>query len=207
MTRTLLAAVTIVGVALQAPSRAAEPNWHLVATVAESCSCTVSCPCNFGGEPNRNPCEGNRLIAIKSGHYEGVDLANVSFLVTFTMRSWSKIYVSDKVSDEQMAAVEALLPIAFAGFHRGMLSFTKAPITMDITEKRVRFSGPESSVDMEVMSGFGGKPVQIKNLPNPAYQDYTQYKSVVHKHASDKATWSHAGTNGFTSTMEAGNKN
>ena len=108
--------------------------------------------------------------------------------------------------EQQGKAVEALLPIAFAGFHRGMLSFTKAPITMDITEKRVRFSGPESSVDMEVMSGFGGKPVQIKNLPNPAYQDYTQYKSIAHTHASDKATWSHSGTNGFTSTMEAGSK-
>ena len=114
---------------------------------------------------------------------------------------------NDKVSAQQEKAVEALLPIAFAGFHRGMLSFTKAPITMDITEKRVRFSGPESSVDMEVMSGFGGKPVQIKNLPNPAYQDYTQYKSVAHKHASDKATWSHSGTNGFTSTMELRSKN
>lgn len=204
--RKLFAGISIGLLTLTAPPRAAEPNWHLVATVAESCSCTISCPCNFGGEPNRNPCEGNRLIAIKSGHYEGVDLANVSFLVTFTMRSWSKIYVSDKVSEKQMAAVEALLPIAFAGFHRGMLSFTKAPITMDITEKRVRFSGPESSVDMEVMSGFGGKPVKIMNLPNPAYQDYTQYKSVTHKHSSDKTTWSHAGTNGFTSTMEAGSK-
>jgi hypothetical protein len=139
----------------------------LVATVAESCSCTISCPCNFGGEPNRNPCEGNRLIAIKSGHYESTDLAGVSFLVTFNMRNWSKIYLNDKVSAPQEKAVEALLPIAFAGFHRGMLSFTKAPITMDITEKRVVPPGPESSVDMEVMSGFGGKPVQIKNLPNP----------------------------------------
>jgi hypothetical protein len=46
------------------------------------------------------------------------------------------------------------MPIAFAGFHRGMLSFTKAPITMDITEKRVRFSGPESPVNMKVMSGL-----------------------------------------------------
>ena len=87
------------------PPRAAEPRWHLTATVAESCSCTVSCPCNFGGEPTKNPCEGNRLIAIKSGNYEDVDLSGVSFLVTFTMRSWSKIYVSDKVSDRQMAAV------------------------------------------------------------------------------------------------------
>ncbi len=204
--RTLLAGIAITLLTLIAPPRAAEPNWRLVATVAESCSCTISCPCNFGGEPNRNPCEGNRLIAIRSGHYEGTDLANVSFIVTFNMRNWSKIYLSDTVTAQQEKAVEALLPIAFAGFHRGMLSFTKAPITMDITEKRVRFSGPESSVEMEVMSGFGGKPVKVMNLPNPAYQDYTQYKSVVHTHASDKATWSHKGTNGFTSTMEAGSK-
>src|SRR5436309_15385252 len=144
--RTSLAAASILLVACTAPPRAAAPNWHITATVAESCSCTVSCPCNFGGEPNRSPCEGNRLISIKSGHYEDVDLGGVAFLVTFTMRSWSKIYVSDKVSDRQMAAVESLLPIACAGFHRGMLSFTKAPITMEITEKRVGVSGHDSPV-------------------------------------------------------------
>ena len=204
--RTLLFVAALFFIAITAPSRAAAPSWHVTATVAESCSCTVSCPCNFGGNPNRSPCEGNRLIAITSGHYEDVDLAGVAFLVTFTMRDWSKIYVSDKVSGKQMAAVEALLPIAFAGFHRGMLSFTRAPITMDITEKKVKFSGPESSVEMDVMSGFAGKPVQIKNLPNPAYQDYTQYKSVSHTHASDKAKWSHSGTNGFTSTMDVGSE-
>ena len=204
--RTLFAGISIALLTLTAPPRAAEPDWHLVATVAESCSCTISCPCNFGGEPTKNPCEGNRLIAIRSGHYDGVDLGGVSFLVTFTMRSWSKIYVSDTVSEKQKAAVESLLPIAFAGFHRGMLSFTKAPITMDISDRRVRFSGPESSVDMEVMSGIGGKPVKVLNLPNPAYQDYTQYRSVVHRHASDKTTFSYSGTNGFTSTMEAGSR-
>jgi hypothetical protein len=193
-------------VSLSAPPRAAEPNWHLTATVAESCSCNISCPCNFGGEPTRNPCEGNRLISIASGHYENVDLAGVSFLVTFTMRSWSKIYVSDKVSTAQMAAVEALMPIAFAGFHRGMLSFTKAPITMDITPQRLKFSGPESSVDMEVMNGFGGKPVKVLNLPNPAYQDYTQYKSILHRHDSPDHSFKYSGTTGFTSTMDVGSK-
>jgi hypothetical protein len=203
--RTPFAAIAIGLVALTSP-RAAAPTWHITATVAESCSCTISCPCNFGGEPNRNPCEGNRLIAITSGHYEDVDLGGVSFLVTFTMRTWSKIYVSDRVNDRQMAAVEALLPIAFAGFHRGMLSFTKAPITMDITEKRVTFSGPESSVEMEVMRGFGGKPVKVLNLPNPAYQDYTQYKSVSHTHTSAQHSWTHSGTNGFTSTMDVGSQ-
>jgi hypothetical protein len=204
--RTLLFGAALFLLAITPSPHAAAPVWHVTATVAESCSCTVSCPCNFGGNPNRNPCEGNRLIAIRSGHYEDVDLAGVTFLVTFTMRDWSKIYVSDKVSEKQMAAVEALLPIAFAGFHRGMLSFTKAPITMEITEKRVKFSGPESSVEMEAMAGFGGKPVKIMNLPNPAYQDYTQYRSVSHTHASDKAKWTHSGTNGFTSTMDVGSE-
>jgi hypothetical protein len=202
--RTLAAAIPVLLLGLSAPPRAAAPDWHITATVAESCSCTISCPCNFGGEPNRNPCEGNRLIAITSGHYEGVNLAGVSVLVTFNMRNWSKIYVSDSVTAAQEKAVEALLPIAFAGFHRGMLSFTKAPITMQLTATRVTFAGPESSVDMEVMRGFDGRSVKILNLPSPAYQDYTQFRSVSHKHSSDKATWSHTGTNGFTSTMDVG---
>jgi hypothetical protein len=203
--RTILALVTIV-VLLEIPSAARQPAWKMSATVAESCSCTVSCPCNFGGEPSRMPCEGNRMISIDSGSYDGVDLAGVQLLVTFNMRNWSKIYVSDKVSDRQMKAVEALLPLAFAGFHRGMLSFTTAPITMEATETRVRFSGPESSVDMEVQKGFNGKAVTVSNLPSAVFQNYTQFKSVSHTHTSATHSWSHKGTNGFTSKWEAGSK-
>lgn len=204
----ILTAIVTSGVALlaAAPQQAPAPAWHITATVAESCSCAVSCSCNFGGNPNRMPCEGNRLISINKGHYGDVDLAGVSFLVTFEMRKWTKIYVSDKVSDAQNRAVEALLPIAFAGFRNGMLKLEKAPLTMEITESRVRFSTPESSVEMEVMKGFGGKPVKILNLPNPAYQDYTQFRSVSHTHTSPDHTWSHSGTNGFTSTMDVGSK-
>jgi hypothetical protein len=181
-------------------------NWHVTAAVAESCSCAISCPCNFGSNPTHMPCHGNRLISIKSGHYQDVDLGGVAFLVTFMMRDWSKIYVSDRATARQVTAIEALLPIAFAGFHRGMLSFTKAPLTMEITEKRVAYSVPESSVDMELMRGFDGKPVKVLNLPNPAYQDYTQYRSVVLRHESADHRFSYSGTTGFTSIMDVGSK-
>ncbi len=202
----VLAVFVSCGVALLAAAQqpSATPAWHITATVAESCSCTVSCSCNFGGNPNRMPCEGNRLISISKGNFGDVDLSGVSFLVTFEMRKWSKIYVNDTVTDRQNAAIEALLPIAFAPVRSGMLSLKKAPITMEITDTRVRFSGPESSVDMEVMRGFGGQPVKILNLPNPAYQNYTQYRSVSHTHTSAEQSWSHTGTNGFTSTMDVG---
>lgn len=203
----VLAGVVSSGVALLAlapQAQPAVPSWHITATVAESCSCTVSCPCNFGGSPNRMPCEGNRLISIAKGHYGDVDLSNVAFLITFEMRKWSKIYVSDTVTPAQNAAVEALLPIAFAGFRNGMLSLEKGPISMEITDTKVRFSGPQSTVEMSVMKGFGGKPVTISNLPNPAYQDYKQFVSDVHRHTSDGHAFSHSGTNGFTSTMDVG---
>ena len=90
------------------------PDWHFIATVAESCSCDVPCPCNWGSNATRMPCDGNRLISMRRGHYDGVDLAGVAFLITFTMRGWSKIYVSDQVNARQMAAVEALRPPAEA---------------------------------------------------------------------------------------------
>ena len=201
--RTTLSLIIVLVLALTVPSAARQPSWQIAASVAESCSCTVSCPCNFGGEPSHMPCEGNRMISIDSGHYDTVDLAGVQLLVTFNMRNWSKIYVSDKVSARQMKAVEALLPLAFAGFHRGMLSFTKAPITMAATESRVKFSGPESSVEMEVLKGFNGKAVKVLNLPSAVFQDYTQYKSISHTHTSATHSWSHKGTNGFTSHWEA----
>lgn len=204
--RTISAVIAIGLTVLVVPSRAQAPAWNLTATVAESCSCTVSCTCNFGGEPSRMPCEGNRMIAIEQGRYGDIDLAGVQLLVTFNMRTWSKIYVSDKVSDRQMKAVEAMLPLAFAGFHKGMLSFTKAPITMEATESRVRFSGPESSVEMEVMRGFNGQAVKVLNLPSPVFQDYTQFRSLSHTHTSTGHSWRHQGTNGFTSKWTAAGK-
>lgn len=200
------ALLTICLLVLEVPTRAQTPAWNLSATVAESCSCTISCPCNFGGTPNRMPCEGNRMISIDSGRYGDVNLAGVQFLVTFTMNSWSKIYVSDTVTPAQEKAVEALLPLAFAGFHKGMLSFSKVPITMTVTDARVRFSTPESSVDMEVVRGYNGQAIKILNLPGAALQNYTQFKSVLHQHTSDTHAWKYSGTNGFVSTMTVASK-
>jgi hypothetical protein len=202
----LVSVVVVLALILVIPSRAQSPRWQLTATVAESCSCTVSCPCNFGGEPSRMPCEGNRFITIDKGHYQDVDLSGVQLLVTFNMRNWSKMYVSDTVSERQMKAVEAMLPLAFAGFHKGMLSFTKAPITMEANATRVKFSGPESSVEMEMVKGFNGHAITVSNLPSAVFQDYVQFRSVSHTHSSKDHSWTHQGTNGFTSKWNAAGK-
>ena len=54
-------------------------------------------PVQLRRRTRRETCEGNRIISIEKGHYNDVDLAGVQLLVTFQMRTWSKIYISDKV--------------------------------------------------------------------------------------------------------------
>lgn len=196
-------AVALVASAPQA-APSTTPSWHLTATLAESCSCTVACPCNFGGKPNHDPCQGNRLYTITKGHYGDIDLSGVSFLMTFQMGAWSEYTVNDKASDTQRAALATVLPLALGNGRA--VALNAAPMTMDRTDSRVRFSTPTSAVDMEVMKGFDGQAVKILNLPNPAYQDYTQFRSVVHQHTDGEHQFSHTGTNGFTSTWDVGSR-
>ena len=192
-------------VAVAMSPQSATPEWRISATLSESCSCTVSCPCNFGGKPSHDPCQGSRLISIKNGHAGSVDLAGASFVITWELGSWAKIYVDDKVTDAQEKALEAtVFPAAWNAFRRGGVPVEKAPIMIQASADRVRFSTPESTVDMEVMKGADQKPVKILNLPNPYFQDYTQFRSVVHQHTDAEHSFSHAGTNGLTSTWDAG---
>jgi hypothetical protein len=198
-------AVAVVAVPQQTTPAAVD--WHISAMLSEACSCTVACPCNFGGQPSHDPCQGNRMISIDKGHVGDVDLAGISFLIAWDLSSWSKIYVSDTITDAQENALETtVLPAAWSQFRRGGVTVTKAPLTIQVTAERVRFSSPESVVDMEVMKGNRQQPVKILNLPNPYFQDYTQYRSVVHQHTDADHTFSHSGTNGLTSTWEAGSR-
>jgi hypothetical protein len=200
-----LAGAVVLAAATVSSSQPAAPAWSVRANVAESCSCAVSCPCNFGN-PTEAPCNGTRLIEIERGHHAGVNLSGVSFAVTFRMGQWSRIYVDETITDAQMKAFEALLPVAFAGFHKGMRSLQRVPLSIERTENTVRFSVPESTVAIERVRGLNGKPITIDGLPSPAFIGYTQYRSTTHTHKSADGEFTYAGTNGFTSRMEAGSR-
>ena len=88
-----------------ATAPASKADWQISATLLEACSCTVSCPCNFGGKPSHDPCQGNRMITINKGHAGDVDLAGVSFMISWDLTSWSKIYISDTATDAQEKAL------------------------------------------------------------------------------------------------------
>ncbi len=198
----LLAGAIVLVTPLASSTQTTTPAWSIRADVAESCSCAVSCPCNFGN-PTQEACHGTRLIEIKNGHYGGVDLSGVSFAVTFRMGQWARIYVSDAITQGQMKAFESVLPAAFGGFYKTMRSLQRAPLSVERAGDAVRYSVPESTVIIERMRGLNGRPITIDGLPSPAFIGYTQYRSTTHSHKSVEAEFSHSGTNGFTSRMEA----
>jgi len=176
-------------------------RWSFVADVAECCSCSIPCPCNFGRPVET--CHGNRLIQVRQGDHEGRDLAGVRFLVTFHMGQWTRIYADSGMNAAQLAAFDAFLPVGFPGFHNLSRVIERVPLTVESTADTYRFSVPESSVEMRLLPGLGGEPIRIEGLPSPAFFNYVQYESVTHTHNSGEARWSYSGTNGFRSEMRS----
>jgi hypothetical protein len=178
-------------------------KWEVLADIAESCSCEIPCPCNFG-RPTTLQCNGSRLFEITGGHFGGAEIQGISFVVTFEMGKWTKIYLDESLDMERSTLfTERLLPAVFAGFDRLKLSLDRAPIDVQRTASTVRFAVPESEVEMEVLRGLDGKAITIDGLPSPMFFGYTQYKSVIHRHSSAQASFSHQDTNAFTSQMIA----
>lgn len=175
--------------------------WSLVADVSECCSCEIPCECNFGRPEQDRPCHGSRLIEIREGQLDGAPLTGINFLVTFYMGQWTRVYIDDSLTTAQLETVDRLLPTAFAGFDRGARIKERAPLTIERSADRLRFSVPESTVEMALLPGLNGEQIRITGLPNPAYQEYVQYESVVHTHDGPEESWSYSGTNGFQSVM------
>lgn len=198
--KALLGSAVASRLVVPAPALAQDRRWSFRATVAECCSCAIPCPCNFG-RPTDRPCHGNRLIQLREGEFEGVDLSGTSFVVTFLMGQWTRLYIDQNLPQAKATALDGLLPAAFAGFHRLARTIERVPLTVQQGSGTFAFSVPESTVEMKLVPGLDGGPIRISGLPSPAFFDYVQYESVVHSHRSADAEWSHSGTNGFISEM------
>jgi hypothetical protein len=202
-------ATAIVGIgALAASSAPTDTGWALKGSWTDTCSCKLSCPCLFGSGPTESVCEGSSLLEIEEGHYEGVEIDGLSAMVSYNAGKWARIYVADNASAEQVDAIAAVVPLAVPFLGMGAIeSVEVGSISVERTESMVKFAGPESSVELEIVTGANGEPVQIANLPLkglpfPEFHDHTQYRSVISKHQSDGHQFEWSGRNGFVSKVD-----
>ena len=178
-------------------------EWAVNGSYTESCSCNPACPCHFGSAPTLDHCQGIGLFEIEKGHYGDVKLDGVSIVAAQDMGKWVKYYVNDGVSDEQAKAAGLIFAEMMEGYPPEMkvLSTQIVPIEVERTATRIKFSVPDSKVEIEVMKGLNDKPIKIANLPAARLKDYTQYKSIILDHKGEQK-FSYSGTNGLTSNVD-----
>ena len=184
----------------------AETEWAIDATISGSCSCNAMCPCSLGSPPTNDFCQGSNLIEIDSGHHSGTNLDGLVMVTTRRGGEWLKIFINETASDSQMNALVELLKLDETmrlGGNTEIISKEKVKISVERASDRVKFSVPASTVEIEMMEGLDGKPIEVDNLPLPFLADYTQYKSISNFHRSDEHKFSHSGTNGFVSRIAA----
>jgi hypothetical protein len=188
--------------------KSTNPSWSLKGSWTDTCCCKITCPCLFGSKPTEGFCEGASLLEIESGHYGDVSLDNTVVVTTYKVKKWSKFYVSDAATQEQAEAIRALLPEA-------MLFLKKSPLkklemtSIDVARdgETIRFSVPETTVEMVPVKGSNGEPIKLHNLPAegtpfPSLHEHTQYKAkkAVHKSTDDSFKWE--GRNAFSSIVD-----
>ncbi len=184
-------------------------QWAVEADYVDACSCKPACPCLYGSPPTEHNCQGATLVDIKQGHFENVTLDGVRVVAVYSGGEWIKFYVGDNASAAQTDAVVKLLPSFEEVFAiSNVIEVKRVPVSLTRQGDRVRFSVPNTTVDIELMRGAGGLPIKTEGLPHwdsgkaPPYLGHTQYRMVELKHQGGEQHFSYSGTNGYTARID-----
>jgi hypothetical protein len=183
-------------------------DWAVKGSWTDSCCCKVACPCLFGTGPTEGYCEGASLLEIEAGHHGDVKLDGTAVVATYRVGKWARIHVSDSASPEQIEAIAAIIPKAMPFLGKGSVGKAEAvPLVVERSGDTIKFSVPETTVELALMEGADGGPIKLENLPAkgtpfPQFHDHTQYKSIRLAHESDAASFSWSGRNGFASKVD-----
>ena len=56
-------------------------SWRMQGDILELCSCNITCPCNYGGDPTTLPCEAVLGLRIQDGNYGNTSLGGWNFVL------------------------------------------------------------------------------------------------------------------------------
>ena len=135
---------------------ATEASWQIRGDVMETCSCEVTCPCNFGGSPTRLPCEVVLGWRIEEGHFGGTPLDGLGVVLYARIPgevfdgNWTVgVCLDERADPAQTAALGTIFagqaggwPAALAGLIGEALPPRRAPIAFEATDGGARITVP-----------------------------------------------------------------
>jgi hypothetical protein len=164
---------TAAALAQAAPSETpSSVHWHISGMLAEACSCSPPCTCNFGlGAGPHDFCYSVFSYAIKAGEYDSVVLDGMMLSCAQGQRGYVW-YIDSRATPAQAEALRAIAVRIAPGRHAGPGSkrgyvppFVSAAITQEVTDhgSRLQIEGA-GGFDNTYLLGMDGKtPVIVLN--------------------------------------------
>jgi len=216
------------------PSPALTPDWALNATVIESCSCPVFCPCQFGinhspaahdihgGHGTERFCRMNRAIKVNRGTFGETRLDGAKFWMAgdlgpdFTSSNdqydWGVLRFDPSVTKKQRDAMGVIVPILFPGKWKSFVAETDSVLDWKYTKDRAEArldGGKTAEIVLNNVKGMTADPVIVKNLQ---YEGATRndgfivMPSEVEAYRVGHKPFEFKGTNGFVITVDIDSK-
>lgn len=155
-------------------------SWKVQGTYFEACNCLPSCPCSFTSAPTEGECKVVVAWHIDEGQYGDVDLTglNAAFFALapghMMETKWRvALYTDERASPQQADALGKIFSgqegghlAALGPFIGEVLGVKAVPIEYHAegTHRSVRI-GNVSEADIEALTGQGGRPVELHNVP------------------------------------------
>jgi hypothetical protein len=171
-----------------------ETAWRMRGDVMEACSCNTTCPCNFGSDPTRLPCEVIIAWRIEEGNYGNVRLdgLNAVLYANIPGNLWdggltAGIYFDQRAAPEQLQALGAVFsgqaggwPHLMSALFAQLLPPKQVPISYEKVdgEYYIKVPGLLEVGTEQVPSAMPGAPPLDPKVDNLAVPFYTGPASV-----------------------------
>ena len=131
-------------------------SWRIRGDILEVCSCNITCPCNFGGEPTFGNCEAVQGYRIQEGNMGNTQLGGINLVLYIRMPgkpfdgNWTLgVYVDQRATEGQMQALGTILSgeaggmfALLSGLIGNALPPKQVPITFDTVDGEHHVSVP-----------------------------------------------------------------
>jgi hypothetical protein len=187
--------------------------WRMRGDVLEACSCNITCPCNFGGDPTQIPCEAVLALRVQEGSYGNTRLGGLNIVLTVSIPGnpfdggWTLgAYLDQRANQEQMEALGTILSgqaggmfAALGGLIAEQLPPKQVPINFETVdgEHRITVPGLLEVGSERVPNPMEGEPpldTQATGLSVPFYTGPAKVRrSSVFKLTDPNLSFEHPG--------------
>jgi hypothetical protein len=181
-------------------ARAAAPaDWELRGTRIIACCCTAPCPCRINLKPTHcHGCHFTEAIHVDKGHLGGVAMDGIDWVIVGrgfgqdSSGTWSHVYVSDRASEAQVAALGKWFESCVAGLGSKTpylvgkaLGMRKVPVrfhrSADRRELGVTIPGVLELQTRAIVNPGRSEPVVSTNILDSYGDRFVHAEAPVHK--------------------------